>query len=474
MRLILNDASDPGNDGTWGITYWLSDETCFCPWKHGYVGVMHHRGNRLKQHRRSGRWPKGYKVMELYRSSREECLNLENELRPDREIGWNVNKGGNSMIEFTPDIRAKMASTRRGKPLSDETREKLRIASTGRTNRSRTGMPHTGESKAKISAANRGRKRSPEQCAAMSARMIGKPGRHTTPHTEETKARLSAIKKGKPIHSRAHKRALATRMKGNTYTKGRPWSPARRTRSGKVTVDKAATCGATMTTPPFSYLLPLSEQQPVVDRPSTGGVVPFTHKPGRQYGDEHRAKLSAALKGKPKSDEQKKKIAATLTGHVRTAKSRAKQSAKTKGVPKSASHKAALSVSATARYQKPGERERMSEAVKAGKAAAKARGQKAKPPGPMSQAQKDAISAGRKGKGIGNQNHKKRKPFSPEALQKMSEGSNRRWDRTKANSKLMARERRNARRRGRLRMKTAKRDRKGRLLSDRKKASAHA
>jgi len=69
----------------------------------------------------------------------------------------------------------------------------------------------------------------------------------------------------------------------------------------------------------------------------------------------------------PRSAESRALVSATLRGHVRTPESRAKQSSKTKGRPKSAEWKAKASAIAKARYAKPGERERMSTAVKKGK-----------------------------------------------------------------------------------------------------------
>jgi NUMOD3 motif len=52
---------------------------------------------------------------------------------------------------------------------------------------------------------------------------------------------------------------------------------------------------------------------------------------------------------------------------------------------------------------------------------------------PLSDEGRLNISQGRTGKGIGNQNWKRRKPYSAEALRKMSEASKRRWRTENAN-----------------------------------------
>lgn len=83
------------------------------------------------------------------------CYDLENKLRPDKSIGWNVAIGGTK----PPGVK--------GLPVSQETRDKLSKAQKGRkrtpeqieaTRQALIGYKHTDETKAKVSAALRGRK----------------------------------------------------------------------------------------------------------------------------------------------------------------------------------------------------------------------------------------------------------------------------------------------------------------------------
>jgi len=113
-------------------------------------------------------------------------------------------------------------------PISDETREKLRITSTGRTNKGRRGQKKSDEECAKISISQAGRKRSAETCAKLSVLKLGNKNRLGKFQSDETKEKIKIKKTGVPIHSDEHKQALAERMKGNAFTKGKPWSAARR------------------------------------------------------------------------------------------------------------------------------------------------------------------------------------------------------------------------------------------------------
>lgn len=57
------------------------------------------------------------------------------------------------------------------------------------------GWRHTADTRAKISTQNKGRKRTPEFKARMSAMKKGRPGRK---HTPESKAKIGAANKGRP------------------------------------------------------------------------------------------------------------------------------------------------------------------------------------------------------------------------------------------------------------------------------------
>jgi hypothetical protein len=74
---------------------------------------------------------------------------------------------------------------------------------------------------------------------------------------------------------------------------------------------------------------------------------------GTKFTDEARANQSKAQKGRIITPKHAAKIAATLTGHVRTEASRVKQSASTKGKPKSPEHNKKNSKNAKHRFATP-------------------------------------------------------------------------------------------------------------------------
>jgi hypothetical protein len=157
---------------------------------------------------------------------------LEWQLRPTRGIGWNRGVGG-GLARFgyraTETAKQNMREAAKRKPaISDEAREKLRIASTGRTNRGRIGQKQSEDAKAKISAGNTGKRRTDEMVRKMSERMLGQKLHLGHSHSERTKQLIRAKKSGLAIHSEEEKCKRAERMKGNALTKGKPWSAARR------------------------------------------------------------------------------------------------------------------------------------------------------------------------------------------------------------------------------------------------------
>ena len=84
------------------------------------------------------------------------------------EHGLNGNKGGSGMCSdgFTPELRAKIGATSKGRKFSAESIAK-RVAKT-------KGKKRTPEQRANISKGTKGKKRTPEQKAVQSARMKGK------------------------------------------------------------------------------------------------------------------------------------------------------------------------------------------------------------------------------------------------------------------------------------------------------------
>jgi len=214
------------------VVYWLHDDQCICPWRHGWIGISQDFKGRLKTHRGNKNFPKDFETKILFSGTASECRNLEWLLRPGPRIGWNLAAGGGKSqfgIPRSLEAKQKMSEAgRRRPPILESTREKLRVASTGRTNRGRLGQKKSAEERAKISASHIGKKASDETRRNQSLRMLGTAYHAGHAHSEETKAIIRAKKLGVAIHSEEHKRKLTERMKGNSYTKGRPWSSARR------------------------------------------------------------------------------------------------------------------------------------------------------------------------------------------------------------------------------------------------------
>lgn len=124
----------------------------------------------------------------------------------------NMTDGGDgaSGAKRSDETKRRMSEARKGKglgPLSPEHRAKMSASARGR--------PMSAEAIAKTAAAHRGMKRRPETLAKMSAALKGKPGRPLTPeakarliasrlgtkHSEETRAKMSKkrVKKHPPL-----------------------------------------------------------------------------------------------------------------------------------------------------------------------------------------------------------------------------------------------------------------------------------
>jgi hypothetical protein len=73
------------------LVYWLHDDRCVCPWRHGYIGISTNWFRRLKRHRTN---LGVFQWKHLFTGSIEQCLKLERQLRPKPGIGWNEAPGG--------------------------------------------------------------------------------------------------------------------------------------------------------------------------------------------------------------------------------------------------------------------------------------------------------------------------------------------------------------------------------------------
>lgn len=91
-------------------------------------------------------------------------------------------------LKHSPETRAKISAAQRGKKLSAEHRLAISLGNIGIT---RSSVPFTAERRMKISLALTGKKRSQEICRAMSERRRGKL------HSEATKEKMRASQKAR-------------------------------------------------------------------------------------------------------------------------------------------------------------------------------------------------------------------------------------------------------------------------------------
>ncbi len=104
---------------------------------------------------------------------------------------YNLTAGGEGTLGYSP---------------TPETREKQRIASTGRVaspetrakrSAALTGFKHSDEARSNMSAAAKGKKISQETCSKMSASQMGHAPTGPSKHSEETRAKMSASHKAR-------------------------------------------------------------------------------------------------------------------------------------------------------------------------------------------------------------------------------------------------------------------------------------
>lgn len=124
-------------------------------------------------------------------------MNKAHRLKPESQVSpW----AGKHRSQEVRDKISKSLTGRKGHPMSSETREKLRIANTGKKMSDAT--------KAKLVASHKGIKPSAELRAKWSAQRKGRKGK---PVSEETKAKLRAIAQAQwndPEYKRKHHKAL--------------------------------------------------------------------------------------------------------------------------------------------------------------------------------------------------------------------------------------------------------------------------
>jgi hypothetical protein len=126
---------------------------------------------------------------------------------PESRAKMSAARKGRPGRPLSPEHRAKISKAKMGRPLSPEHRAKVSEAQKGRT--------LSPEHRAKISKANKGKKRSPETRSKMAA---ARRGRALSP---ESRAKISAALTGRPGHTLSPE----SRAKISAAKKGVPRSP---------------------------------------------------------------------------------------------------------------------------------------------------------------------------------------------------------------------------------------------------------
>lgn len=82
----------------------------------------------------SGGWLE-LEIVTLLEGSKEYCLDIENKLRPNENIGWNVRVGGDNQVMFKREVssetRRKLVEVRKTWVMSQETKDRLSIERQG-------------------------------------------------------------------------------------------------------------------------------------------------------------------------------------------------------------------------------------------------------------------------------------------------------------------------------------------------------
>lgn len=135
----------------------------------------------------------------------------------------NISLGGDGSFSVSQETRDLMSKNRKGKSPSPQAHAAAKFANIGRIK--------TKEERIKISNANKGKKRTAEQCSAISKRAKERPRK---PHTQETKEKIRIAKLGNSISAEARAKISAanktrivtaeTRNKLSKASKGRKHS----------------------------------------------------------------------------------------------------------------------------------------------------------------------------------------------------------------------------------------------------------
>ena len=103
------------------FVYWVyEDKPGNFPYNSGYVGVSENPKARWSHLRRTNVAPMTTKLLPLFEGERESCLILEQLLRPHKNVGWNIQRGGatSAILTTVKSLLAKVESQK----ISERTR----------------------------------------------------------------------------------------------------------------------------------------------------------------------------------------------------------------------------------------------------------------------------------------------------------------------------------------------------------------
>ena len=113
--------------------YWIHREQDTDITQNGYIGISCNVKSRLLEHKRSGNQHltnafnkyKDIRLSILLQGTKEYCSFIEEKLRPNQNIGWNIEKGGGIPPSW-------FGKKRVSKPRSEETKQKISNTMKGR------------------------------------------------------------------------------------------------------------------------------------------------------------------------------------------------------------------------------------------------------------------------------------------------------------------------------------------------------
>lgn len=151
------------------IVYWIRNENHTNISLEGYVGVTSNLPRRLREHKRNKdnynvkkNLNQGAIIEIIASGTKEECYQLEQELRPEPYIGWNIIMGGlisngfkgRTHSEETKQTLRKLYKGKKRGPLSEETKLKIKAKRGGKASHSKLTKEQVDEIKKLLSSSN--------------------------------------------------------------------------------------------------------------------------------------------------------------------------------------------------------------------------------------------------------------------------------------------------------------------------------